>query len=66
MLDTITAVPSPAPAATRSLVDRDEYGPLNGSAGGLFTTSTVPAALLVGREDSDHRSGRWVPDGLLL
>ena len=41
VLETFTATPdptSPLPAA-RSLVDRDEYGPITGRPGGLFTAA---------------------------
>ena len=46
MLDTLTATSAPAPGGVRSLVDRDEYGPLSGHAGGLFTVPVAPVVLL--------------------
>ena len=44
MLDTVTATPPhrtrhPALPAVRSLADRDEYGPITGRPGGLFTAA---------------------------
>ena len=48
----------------RSLADRDEYGPINGRPGGLFTAS-VPLALEV-RDELGRQTAAWVPDGDLL
>ena len=67
MLETITAIPdptSPLPAA-RSLVDRDEYGPITGRPGGLFTAATVPSRLDE-RDDLGRRLADWVPADHLL
>jgi hypothetical protein len=52
MLDTITATLDEAPHGIRSLVDRDEFGPIVGQSSGLFT---VPLpAVLAGRDDLGH------------
>ena len=48
----------------RSLADRDEYGPITGRPGGLFT-ATVPLAL-ESRDELGRRIAAWVPDGDLL
>ena len=71
MLTTITAAADPASdrhpltlRPTRSLADRDEYGPITGRPGGLFTT-TVPLAL-ESRDEMGRRVAAWVPDGDLL
>ena len=67
MLETITATPDsvrPLPAV-RSLVDRDEYGPITGRPGGLFTASAVPS-LLDDRDDLGRRLADWVPADHLL
>lgn len=67
MLETITATPDPVRPlpAVRSLVDRDEYGPITGRPGGLFTAATIPSRL-----DECDESGRrlvdWVPADHLL
>ena len=45
MLDTVTAASAPVHGRVRSLVDRDEYGPLTGHASGLFTVPVVPVVL---------------------
>ena len=45
MLDTVTAAGEPVHGRVRSLVDRDEYGPLTGHASGLFTVPVVPVVL---------------------
>ncbi len=68
MLETVTATadlaPSPTPAV-RSLVDRDEYGPITGRPGGLFTAATVPSSLDE-RDDLGRRLADWVPADHLL
>ena len=45
VLETVTATPDPTSPlpAVRSLVDRDEYGPITGRPGGLFTASAIPS-----------------------
>ena len=66
MLETITAIPdptSPVPAL-RSLVDRDEYGPITGRPGGLFTAASP--VLLDERDDLGRRRADWVPADHLL
>ncbi len=67
MLDTVTATPvpsSPLPAV-RSLVDRDEYGPITGRPGGLFTAATIPSRL-DDCDDLGRRLADWVPADHLL
>jgi hypothetical protein len=66
VLDAVTATPDPSPAlpAVRSLVDRDEYGPITGRPGGLFT-ATGPV-LLDERDDLGRRLADWVPADHLL
>ena len=66
MLETITATPDPVRPlpAVRSLVDRDEYGPITGQPGGLFT-ATSPV-LLGERDDLGRRLADWVPADHLL
>ena len=49
----------------RSLVDRDEYGPITGRPGGLFTATVVPLALEP-RDELGRRIATWVPAGDLL
>jgi hypothetical protein len=56
VLETITATPDPV----RSLVDRDEYGPITGRPGGLFTAATIPSSLDE-RDDLGRRLADWVP-----
>ena len=67
MLDAVIATPDPSPAlpAVRSLVDRDEYGPITGRPGGLFTASATPS-LLGDCDDLGRRLADWVPDDHLL
>ena len=67
MLDTVTATPDPSPSlpAVRSLADRDEYGPITGRPGGLFTAATIPV-LLDERDDLGRRLADWVPEDHLL
>ncbi len=68
MLDTVTATsdlaPSPAPTV-RSLADRDEYGPITGRPGGLFTAATIPS-LLGERDELGRCLADWVPTAHLL
>ena len=65
MLTPVTATLDQAPAAVRSLADRDEYGPITGRPGGLFTAPPVPPAL--GEHDElGRRLAAWVPDENLL
>ena len=64
MLNPITATSEREHGHVRSLVDRDEYGPLSGQRGGLFT---VPVTVLLAECDElGRRLGAWVPDGDLL
>ncbi len=65
MLTPVTATLDQAPAAVRSLADRDEYGPITGRPGGLFTAPDVPF-LLDGHDDLGRRLADWVPDENLL
>ncbi len=65
MLDTVSAAGAPVHGRVRSLVDRDEYGPLTGHASGLFTVPVVPVALAE-RDEFGHRLVACVPDGDLL
>ena len=67
MLETITATPDPVRSlpAVRSLVDRDEYGPITGRPGGLFTAATSPC-LLDDRDDLGRRLADRVPADHLL
>ena len=66
MLETITATPDPTSPlpAVRSLVDRDEYGPITGRPGGLFTATS--AVLLGDCDDLGRRFADWVPADHLL
>ena len=66
MLDPITAANQPGPGQVRSLVDRDEYGPLGGHGGGLFTVPVAHVVLLTERGELGHRLRTWVPDSDLL
>jgi hypothetical protein len=73
VLTTITATADPAldrhalagPLHLRSLAGRDEYGPITGRPGGLFT---APAAALTLEpcDELGRRVAMWVPDGDLL
>ena len=67
MLDAVTATPDPSPAlpAIRSLADRDEYGPITGRPGGLFTAGATPT-LLGDCDDLGRRLADWVPADHLL
>jgi hypothetical protein len=49
----------------RSLADRDEYGPITGRPGGLFTAPAAALALEL-RDELGRRIAAWVPDGDLL
>ena len=64
MLDTVTATLDQAVAVVRSLVDRDEYGPIPGQPG-LFTASVVPSALTE-LDELGRRLKPCVPDDALL
>jgi hypothetical protein len=48
----------------RSLADRDEYGPITGRPGGLFTATVALA--LESRDEVGRRIAGWVPNGDLL
>ena len=66
MLETVTATPDSTSSlpAVRSLVDRDEYGPITGRPGGLFTAA---APVLLGEcDDLGRRLADWIPAGHLL
>jgi hypothetical protein len=67
LLETITASPDPTSSlpAGRSLVDRDEYGPITGRPGGLFTARASPS-VLGDRDDLGRRLADWVPADHLL
>ena len=69
MLKTVTAIPDPTPnpfsTDVRSLAERDEYGPITGRPGGLFTAATIPV-LLDERDDLGRRLADWVPEDHLL
>jgi hypothetical protein len=67
MLDAATATPELAgpPPATRSLADRDEYGPITGRPGGLFTAPTVPRVLCE-LDEPGRRLADWVAREHLL
>ena len=73
MLVTVPAVPDPPVVLmaaghahrTRSLADRDEYGPITGRPGGLFT-ATAALLALDARDELGRRTAAWVPDGDLL
>ncbi len=66
VLETITPTPDPVRPlpAVRSLADRDEYGPITGRPGGLFT-ATGPV-LLGDCDDLGRRLADWVPADHLL
>jgi hypothetical protein len=49
----------------RSLADRDEYGPITGRPGGLFTAPSVPP-LLGACDELGRRLADWVPADHLL
>ena len=66
MPETIALTPdssSPLPAV-RSLVDRDEYGPITGRPGGVFTAAT--SVLPDERDELGRRLAGWVPADHLL
>jgi hypothetical protein len=65
MLDATTASLLPTEPTVHSLVDRDEYGPITGRPGGLFTAATVPS-LLGECDDLGRRLADWVPADHLL
>ncbi len=67
MLETITATPDPPPPSRPcgSLADRDEYGPITGRPGGLFTAATIPS-MLGECDDLGRRLAGWVPEDYLL
>jgi hypothetical protein len=67
MLDAVTATldltaPPPAP---RSLADRDEYGPITGRPGGLFTGPALPHVFCE-RDELGRRLADCVPAEHLL
>ena len=67
MLDAVTAtlnLAAPPPAA-RSLADRDEYGPITGRPGGLFTAPALPL-VLAERDELGRRLADWVAREHLL
>ena len=64
MLDAATTTLIPAEPTVCSLADRDEYGPITGRPGGLFT-ATGPI-LLGERDDLGRRLADWVPADHLL
>ena len=66
MLETITATPDPTSAlpVVRSLADRDEYGPITGRPGGLFTAAGQ--VVLGDFDDLGRRLADWVPADHLL
>jgi hypothetical protein len=66
MLDAVTATLDPAaPPRARSLADRDEYGPITGRPGGLFTAPAWP--LVLGeRDELGRRLADCVPREHLL
>jgi hypothetical protein len=64
VLDTITVSPTPTPAMF-PLAERDEYGPILGRPGGLFTAP--PAVIVTGeREPVERPPASWVPPEHLL
>jgi hypothetical protein len=66
MLDAVTATLDPAaPSPSRSLADRDEYGPITGRRDGLFTARAVPFPIGE-RDELGRRRAAWVPDEHLL
>jgi hypothetical protein len=67
VLDAVTATPDPTSslAPVRSLADRDEYGPITGRPGGLFTAPSVPSQL-GDCDELGRRLADWVPADHLL
>lgn len=66
MLDAVTATLDPvAPAPARSLAGRDEYGPITGRPGGLFT-APAPPHVFGERDELGRRLADWVPHEHLL
>ena len=60
----VSPIPDPVPPAF-SLADRDEYGPILGRPGGLFTAApTPPIATEPGPHG--HPAASWVPAEHLL
>jgi hypothetical protein len=51
--------------ASRSLVDRDEFGPITGRPGGLFMAATAPLAVEP-PDELRQQIAAWVPDADLL
>ena len=65
MLDATTASLLPTQPTVCSLADRDEYGPITGRPGGLFTATPIPSRL--GECDElGRRLAGWVPEDHLL
>jgi hypothetical protein len=62
MLDAVTAT---LDASAPSLADRDEYGPITGRPGGLFTAPALPHALDE-RDELGRRLADWVAREHLL
>jgi hypothetical protein len=65
MLDATTTNLLPTEPTLGSLADRDEYGPITGRPGGLFTAATIPS-LLGDCVDLGRRLADWVPEDYLL
>ena len=65
MLDATTASLLPTQPTVCSLADRDEYGPITGRPGGLFTATTIPS-LLGECDELGRRLADWVPADHLL
>jgi len=65
VLDTVTTTLDAPARAVGSLADRDEYGPITGRPGGLFTAPAVPH-VLGDPDDLGRRLADWVPDEHLL
>ena len=65
MLDATTTNLLPAEPTLGSLTDRDEYGPITGRPGGLFTAPCVPSRL-GDCDELGRRLADWVPADHLL
>jgi hypothetical protein len=62
---TATLDPAAPSLAARSLAERDEYGPITGRPGGLFTVP-APPHVLCERDELGRRLADWVPHEHLL